>query len=147
MKIRRHIRESRRHRGFTILEMVIVLSIIVIIMVVAAKNLGGVLDFGKETQVRGELNAIKSNLLQYKVRAGNYPTQAQGLKALTEKPTSAPVPQRWTKADGIPLTDPWENAYVYKFPGTKNKSEPEVISPGADKTLGTDDDWSSQADK
>lgn len=144
MKIRNRSSKSFRTKGFTIMEMVVVLAIISIILLLAVRGLGGVLDMGKETQAKADMNTLTSNLLQYKMRAGHYPSQAQGLKALVEQPTSAPKPRRWVKIEGAPLMDPWDNEYVYKYPGTKNKNEPEIISKGPDGVLGNGDDFSSQ---
>lgn len=126
------------------MEMVVVLAIISIILVLAIRGLGGVMDMGKETQVKAEMNSLVASLLQYKTRAGHYPSQQQGLKALVEQPTTAPKPRRWIKIDNVPLNDPWNNTYEYKYPGTINKNEPEILCKGPDGILNTPDDFSSQ---
>ena len=70
--------------------------------------------------------------------------EQQGLKALVEKPTSTPLPRRWTQImDKVPK-DPWDNEYVYKYPGSKDRSRPELVSLGKDGLEGTEDDMSSQ---
>jgi len=82
--------------------------------------------------------------MQYKTANGIYPSTAQGLRALSEKPTSSPVPRRWSAImTKVPL-DPWDNAYMYRYPGKKNASEPEIISKGPDGQENTSDDISSQ---
>lgn len=133
----------RKRRGFTIIEIVVVLAIIGIILTIAVQSLSPARGFAYETQARSEINTIDSALLMYKSRSGMYPTQAQGIKALVEKPTTAPVPSSWMKNESVPLIDPWGNEYVYKYPGTKNKSKPDIISKGVDHELGTDDDISN----
>ena len=87
---------------------------------------------------------MDSALSMYKLNAGNYPTTQQGLQALVVKPSTTPVPRRWTPVmDKIP-NDPWGNAYVYRFPGRKDASEFEISSKGPDGIDNTEDDQSSQ---
>jgi general secretion pathway protein G len=143
MKYQRTVRQ-RVAAGFTLLEMVIVLGIIAVLLGGSIALIGGIGDGAKLQRVDADFNAIGSSLKTYKLNAGNYPTQQQGLEALVTKPSSTPVPRRWTKiADRVP-TDPWNNPYGYKFPGTKDPSEFELFSMGKDGQVGTEDDLSSQ---
>lgn len=138
---------SRRRRtpaGFSLLEMVIVLGIIAVILGGAIAVLGKVGEGAKLTVVDGDFNSIGSALKMYRINAGGYPTTQQGLEALVNKPTTTPVPKRWTRlADEIP-SDPWNQAYEYKFPGSKDPTMYELVSKGPDGQLGTEDDISSQ---
>jgi general secretion pathway protein G len=143
MKYQRTVRQ-RVAAGFTLLEMVIVLGIIAVLLGGSIALIGGIGDGAKLQRVDADFNAIGSSLKTYKLNAGNYPTQQQGLEALVTKPSSTPVPRRWTKiADRVP-TDPWNQPYGYKFPGTKDPSEFELFSVGKDGQAGTEDDLSSQ---
>src|SRR6476660_9660408 len=97
MKLQTQHLPRRVRRGFTLLERVIVLGIIAMI-------LGGSIYFLKDigagarvTQVRADFTAIDSSLRLYKLNAGSYPTTQQGLMALKEKPTTAPVPKMWSR--------------------------------------------------
>ena len=58
--------------------------------------------------------------------------------------TTAPEPRRWENAFETLPKDGWDQEFVYKYPGSKDPSHPEVISKGKDGELGTDDDLSSQ---
>lgn len=143
MKYQKSIRQ-RVAAGFTLLEMVIVLGIIAVLLGGSIALIGGIGEGAKLQRVDADFNAIGSSLKTYKLNAGNYPTQQQGLEALVTKPSSTPVPRRWAKiADKIP-TDPWMQPYGYKFPGTKDPSEFELFSLGKDGQAGTEDDLSSQ---
>ena len=95
-----------------------------------------------------DINAIGSALEGYKLLSGGfYPTTQQGLRALVEKPSSTPVPRRWTKImDAVP-TDPWGEPYIYRFPGKRDNTKFELVSKGMDKTENTGDDLSSQNPK
>ena len=130
--------------GFTLLEMVIVLGIIAMIMGGAIFTMQRISDSGAITVVDGDFSSINNGLQSYKTNAGHYPAEQQGLKALVEKPTSTPRPRRWTQImDKVPR-DPWDNEYVYKYPGSKDRSRPELISLGKDGLEGTEDDMSNQ---
>ena len=143
MKNHRSIRAIRS--GFTLLEMVIVLGIIAVLLGGSIALIGGIGDSAKMQRVDADFNSLGSAIEGYKLNAGNYPTTQQGLKALVEKPTSAPKPDDWVKiADKVP-TDPWQNEYGYKFPGSKNPAEFELISKGPDGIEGNEDDRSSQS--
>ena len=144
MKLPHPSSKIRRNSGFTLLEMVIVLGIIAMIMggaIFAMRNIG---EGVKPTQVRSDVSSLRSALGVYKLNAGTYPTTQQGLKALVDKPNSAPVPRVWARVmDKVP-PDPWGNDYLYRFPGKNNSGEFEIISRGKDGQEGGGDDISSQ---
>lgn len=137
-----HFRYS--HRGFTLLEMVIVLGIIGLIIGGAIGVMGKMGEGAAIQRVKGDFNSLGSVLKMYKINNGFYPSTSQGLKALVTRPSGAPVPKSWTAlADQVP-TDPWGKEYVYRFPGSKVASEFELVTCGKDGQLGTSDDISSQ---
>lgn len=131
-------------KGMTLLEIVIVLGIIALIMAAGIGAFGGVMGGAQDNAALMEMQGLKAKLQAYKLSAGMYPSESQGLKALVNKPTSAPEPKRWRQqVQSIP-TDPWNNEFVYKKPSTKGNSPFEIISKGEDGELGTDDDLSSE---
>ena len=130
--------------GFTLLEMVIVLGIIAMIMGGAIFTMQKISDSGALTVVDGDFSSMNNALQAYRTNAGHYPSEAQGLEALVTKPTTSPRPRRWTEImDSVPK-DPWDQEYIYKFPGSKDRSRPELISIGKDALANTEDDLSSQ---
>lgn len=135
-----------RHSGFTLLEMVIVLGIIAMILGGAIFAMRGIGDAAKLRQVDTDFASFESALAMYKLNAGSYPSTAQGLKALNEKPTSTPVPRRWVQVMTKVTPDPWGAPYGYRFPGKKRASEFEMVSKGPDGQENTADDLSSQDD-
>ncbi len=137
-------RNKRKLKGFTLLEMVIVLGIIGLIIGGAIGVMGKVGEGAAIQRVKGDFNSLGSVLKMYKINNGFYPSTAQGLKALVTRPGGTPAPKSWTAlADKVPL-DPWGQEYTYKFPGSKVATEFELVTKGKDGQLGTEDDMSSQ---
>ncbi len=131
-------------RGFSLLEMIVVIGIIGLILSVAVAVVGKSGDTANikmsETLVKG----VETKLREYRLLGGTYPSQAQGLQALVTKPSIAPVPKRYNALyDELP-TDPWGKELKYVFPGRKDNSTPEVISAGPDGQFDSEDDISSQ---
>ncbi len=90
--------------------------------------------------VRYDLVNAKYALEMYRQTSGSYPTTEQGLNAFIAKPTCEPVPPQWSQIMTREILDPWKRPYAYRFPGTKDPSQPEVYSMGVDGIDGTDDD-------
>jgi general secretion pathway protein G len=133
MKLQHPSSPVRRRRGFTLLEMVIVLGIIAMIMGGAIFAMRGISSQAKPTQAKSDINAMLSAMSLYKINKGRYPTTQEGLKKLVE-----------TKAMVKLNQDPWGRDYIYRFPGKIDKNEPEIISLGDDGQENTEDDINSQ---
>lgn len=105
--------------------------------------------FGSDGRIRdsfleADFKSFESALILYKSNAGSFPTTEQGLNALVEKPSTAPVPLRWLQIMKKLPPDRWGTDYGYRFPGSKDPTKPEIISRGADGVANTADDLSSQ---
>ncbi len=144
MKLTNPSPDFRRHSGFTLLEMVIVLGIIAMILGGAIFAMKGIGDAAKLRQVESDFKSFESALAMYKLNAGSFPTTQQGLKSLQDKPSSTPVPRRWVQVMSKLPPDPWGMEYGYRFPGKKRASDFEMFSKGPDGVEGTPDDLSSQ---
>lgn len=126
--------------GFTLIEIVIVLTIISILAAGSIYMLKGNVDVAKETRVDGDLQNIMTQLQLYEARNMRPPTTEQGLKALVEKPTTEPLPEKWTALlESVPK-DPWGMEYKYRYPAQKAKKAYDVWSVGKDGADGTEDD-------
>ena len=136
------LRPTRLQSGFTLLEMTLVISIIVILMGVAIKQMGGAVDFGKEVRVKADIQCISTALRMYNAQNGFYPTTEQGLKALVVQPTTEPRPRQWRCAfdDGKVPRDPWDNEYNFTCPGKHNPRGFDLYSAGPDRIANTADD-------
>jgi len=130
----------RVSRGFTLVEMVLVLGIIALLVGAGIVSLVGVLDVGKENRVKADINTLSAALRAYETQNMFLPTTSQGLGALVERPSSNPAPQNWRPMLKKTLLDPWGNAYQYRRPGAKDKGGFDVFSNGPDGQAGSQDD-------
>ncbi len=127
-------------RGFTLIEIVIVLTILAILGGSAIYLLKGLPEGAKETRAEGDLNAFNIALMSYEQRALRLPTTEQGLMALVEKPTIEPIPERWSALLEEMPKDPWGMPYKYRYPATKSKKAYDIWTMGKDSQDGTEDD-------
>ena len=131
--------------GMTLIEILIVISLIAVIGGMIGGNLFSALDEGKISSSRIQMKNFMGVLGQYRRHCNKYPTTEQGLQALITKPSGGRECKRYQpggylpdSVDSIPL-DPWDGEYVYESDGRKVK----IISAGPDLELGTEDDISS----
>ena len=87
-----------------------------------------------------DMKGFKVALLFYKADAGDFPTTAQGLMAMVEKPSLEPIPKRFTQRMKEVPSDPWGNPYVYRWPAAEGDNFPEISSFGPDGEADTADD-------
>lgn len=125
-------------RGFTLMEMMLVLLIIVLILGAVAFNMQGITDSAALTTTKAKVNALESALTAYRLDNTVYPTQAQGLDALVSKPADAKRWHQYLKPEAI--VDGWTHKMIYRNPGTHNPSGYDVYSAGPDGQDGTADD-------
>ncbi len=107
--------------AYTLVEIMLVLSIITVLLGAGIYYLVGNVDVAKATRVQTDLNAITTQLRSYESSNLKFPTTEQGLQALVTKPTIPPEPRSWFQLlRPEALLDPWGNPYQYRFPGEKN---------------------------
>lgn len=131
------LRKSRHaESGVTLIEMMVVLVIIGIVAALVVPNVIGRPDEARVAVARADLRTIAASLEMYRLDSRTYPTTAQGLRALTERPVEPPLPATWADGGYLPTQplDPWGNPYLYRAPA--DTAPYELMSLGADGAAG-----------
>lgn len=141
--MRRHPARPSRARpqaGFTLLEIIIVIVIIGLLATVVVQNLAGEVDKARVTKAQADVRALESALNMYKLDNFHFPSTEQGLRALTERPSTPPEARNWRAGGYVTALpqDPWGNPYQYLSPGQHGSFD--VFSLGADGKAGGDGD-------
>ena len=130
------------NRGFSLIELMVVIVILGILAAFIGPKLMGRTEQAKAVQTRVQIESLETALKLYKLDNGFYPSTEQGLQALVEKPETGNVPKNW-RAEGylekgqVP-TDAWKNDFIYLAPGTHGDYD--ITSYGADGVPGGEGD-------
>lgn len=119
-------------RGFTLIEVMVVVAILGILAALIVPKLVGRSDEARVVAAKQDIGTLMQAMKLYRLDNQRYPSGAQGLNALVQKPTSDPVPPNWKDGgylDKLP-NDPWGHPYQYLNPGVHG--EIDVFSYGAD---------------
>ena len=128
----------RDSRGFTLIEIMVVIVILALLAALVAPKIMGRSDDAKITVAKNQIRDIESALKLYKLDNGIYPSTEQGLAALITKPTVGVIPKNY-KPEGyleskqVPQ-DPWKTDYIYLSPG--EHGDYDLCSLGADSVKG-----------
>ena len=121
-----------RRRGFTLLEVLVVVAILGILAAIVVPRIMDRPDEAKRVAAKADVAALVQALKLYRLDNGFYPSTDQGLGALVQRPTTQPAPNNWKQGgylERLPK-DPWGSDYQYLSPGVR--SEIDVFSFGAD---------------
>jgi general secretion pathway protein G len=123
---------ERKRKGFTLVEIMVVVVIIGLLAALVVPQLTGRADQAKVTTTRTQIAGIEQSLELYQLDNGAFPTTDQGLEALVEKPTAPPEPINYPRGGYMKKLpkDAWKREFIYICPG--EKGEYDIISLGAD---------------
>lgn len=126
----------KQHKGFTLIEVMVVVVILGILAALVVPKIMGRPDDARIVKAKQDIQALESALKLYKLDNYFYPSTDQGLEALISRPTGTPEPRQWKQGgyiDRLPQ-DPWGSPYNYMSPGTHG--EIDIWSLGADAQPG-----------
>jgi general secretion pathway protein G len=124
-------RKRSGQAGVTLIEMLVVVTIIGLFVALVGPSLFKRADEAKVTVTRSQIDNFMTALGTYKLDTGTFPTTEQGLQALRVKPADV---NQWNgpyMPKDIPK-DSWNRDFIYRFPGEHQADEPEIVSLGAD---------------
>jgi general secretion pathway protein G len=131
-RLERHNR--RGERGFTLLEMLVVLAIMGLLAAIIAPQVLKYLGTSRTQAAKVQIQNIDASLQLFRLDVGRFPTQEEGLNALVAAPPTAPGWNGPYLQKSTALTDPWGTAYAYRVPG--KHSDVDVYTLGSDKAEG-----------
>lgn len=130
----------RGRRGFTLMEMILVILIITLLIGMGVYSLVGVLGDAESVSAKADIKNLETNLIRYRTVCDMFPTNEQGLQALVTQPAANPVPKSWKQLlKSSAIQDPWGAPYQYRNPGVRNQGSYDVFSLGADGVESDDD--------
>jgi general secretion pathway protein G len=135
---RSNLRFERRPRGFTLIEIMVVITILGILAALIVPRVVGRTDDARIAAAKQDIASLMQALKLYRLDNSAYPSTEQGLKALLAKPTIEPIPQNWKQGGYLERSsmpkDPWGHEYKYLNPGLRG--EIDVFSYGRDGQSG-----------
>jgi general secretion pathway protein G len=129
-----------RQSGLTLIEILVVVSIIGILLALIVPNVIGRDQAARVEAAKSDIRALENALKLYRLDNGFFPTTDQGLKALVERATTQPAPTNFKQGGYVSSlpNDPWGTPYVYIYPGVKKEFD--LLSYGTDKVRGGEGD-------
>jgi len=139
---RKMIKRKSNDRGFTLIEIMIVIVILGILAWQVVPRIMGKPEEARRLKARMDIASLETALKMYKLDSGVYPSTEQGLQALIEAPAIGQLPRKWRKGGylekgRVPL-DPWENEFIYLSPGLRGDFD--LIAYGNDGEPGGEED-------
>ena len=129
-----------QRRGFTLIEILLVVIIIGALSAMVIPRFVGRSEQARITVARSDIDSNLATALKlYELDNGNFPTSSQGLNALYVRLNTAPIPKNWNGPYiERPAMDPWGRPYMYSSPGT-HRSDYDLYSKGRDDSKEEDD--------
>jgi general secretion pathway protein G len=132
----RMARDRKGEAGFTLVELLVVMVILVLLASLVAPRVIGYLGTSRTKTAKVQIESLSTSLELYKLDTGRYPNERDGLAALVARPSDV---QNWNgpylKKDRVP-PDPWGRPYHYRYPGQRSTFD--IYSFGADNREGGD---------
>ena len=133
---------TRKRTAFTLVEMILVVTIIALLAALVLNNFAGVGLDAKINATKTQIKSLKMAVKRFEAACDRFPTSTEGLRALIERPADLAENAAWQlflEEPQVPL-DPWGHEYIYRFPSPTNPKGFDIFSRGPDGQEGNEDD-------
>jgi general secretion pathway protein G len=126
-------------KAFTLVELLVVVIIIGILAALIVPRVFGRVGAAKQGVAKQKIGVLETKVLEFQTDCGRFPTQQEGLQALIRQPSDCP---KWKGpyVKDKDILDPWEVEFVYRYPGRRNTGDFDLMTFGADKQEGGEDE-------
>lgn len=136
--------QKKRERGFTLVEVLVVLVILVLLFSIVGPRILGSQNKANLKKTRIDIEMLADSLEHYTVDNNAFPPTEVGMQVLLDRPADENLARTWDgpylDAEDLPV-DPWGNTYRYAYPPEHGKRDfPNIWSPGKDGQDNTEDD-------
>ena len=135
MHTRHNIRRRRRLRAFTLIELIVVITIIGILAALITPRLLGRIGGAKQAVAQQKVAVLETKVLEFQADCGRFPTMQEGLRALVRRPADVSRDWKGPYVKDKDILDPWGVEIRYRYPGRHN-ADFDVYTYGADDQEG-----------
>jgi len=132
----------RERTAFTLVEMILVVTIIALLAALVLNNYAGITVDAKIKAAGAQIKSLKVAVNRFEIACGRFPTTTEGLRALIERPADLAESAEWRQFLEEPQVprDPWGQEYMYRYPSLTNPKGFDIFSRGPDGQEGNEDD-------
>jgi len=137
--MRRQNRDKRQRSALTLIELVVVVTILGILAALIVPRVVGRVGGARQAVAKQKIAVLETKVLEFQADCGRLPSNQEGLRALVQPP--ADVQEKW-KGPYVKekdIIDPWEEEFIFRYPGRKN-ADFDIMTLGADKLEGGEDE-------
>jgi len=128
-------RRVRRPSGFTLIEFIVVMTIIGVLAALIVPRFFGKIGTAKQAVAQGNIPTLETKVLEFQADCGRLPTEQEGLRALLQAPSDVSAKWNGPYVKEKDILDPWGNEYAYRQPGQRNRDF-DLFTLGADRQEG-----------
>jgi general secretion pathway protein G len=134
-----HFSSTAKRKAFTLIEFIVVMTIIGILAALIVPRFIGRVAGAKKAVAQQKITVLEGKVNEFQADCGRFPTQQEGLQALLQKPGDC---AKWNGpyVKEKDVMDPWDVEFIYRYPGQRNTGDYDLMTLGADKQEGGEDE-------